>query len=189
MSKKLEDYVKVFDNILPDNMCRMLCEKFDESKEKERIYRRNDTFNFQELNVRDLAQNNVKWKETARSMTGYMQKALSLYREETGNWVPDTKRFESPRLKRYDPDVGVFDWHLDSSDAKSQHRMLVMFWYLNDVEEGGETIFDFGDKEPFAVKPKKGSVCCFPPNYLFPHRGNPPKGVFKYVVSSYACYQ
>jgi hypothetical protein len=58
-----------------------------------------------------------------------------------------------------------------------------MFWYLNDVEEGGETIFDIG--EEVTVKPKAGNVVCFPPYYLFPHKGCTPISGPKYVVSSY----
>lgn len=186
--EKLKDYVRYYDNILPDDMCRKLCEKFDEVKEKDRIFRRSDKFNFIELNMHDMMGKDTKWKAITKEMHGYMQKALSLYRADTGHWVPETRRFEAPRIKRYDPDFGNFDWHLDSCDQKSAQRMLVMFWYLNDVPAGGETIFDLGADKPYKIKPVKGRVACFPPNFLFPHRGEPPKDIFKYVVSSYACY-
>jgi hypothetical protein len=58
-----------------------------------------------------------------------------------------------------------------------------MFWYLNDVEEGGETVFDVGQE--VRVEPKAGTVCCFPPHWTFPHKGATPVSGPKYVISSY----
>jgi hypothetical protein len=57
-------------------------------------------------------------------------------------------------------------------------------WYLNDVEEGGETVF-----EGFIIKPKIGSMLVFPPLWLFPHRGNPPISNTKYILSTYLHYK
>jgi prolyl 4-hydroxylase len=185
---KLKDYIKYYDNVLPDDMCRKLCEKLDESPEPRRVHRKNETFNFIEVNMHEMMKNDTKWKSITMEMHKYMQKALSLYRADTGQWLPETKRFEAPRIKRYDPNYGIFDWHLDSADVRSAQRMVVMFWYLNDVPEGGETSFDIGTGKPYKIKPIKGRVACFPPNFLFPHKGEPPKDSFKYVVSSYACY-
>ena len=43
-------------------------------------------------------------------------------------------------------------------------------WYLNDVEEGGETEFCSGLK----IKPKAGTVVIFPASWYIMHRGNKP---------------
>ena len=58
-----------------------------------------------------------------------------------------------------------------------------MFWYLNDVDEGGETIFT----EPLdiKVKPKAGRVLIFPPMWMYPHAGLAPKSNAKYIIGSY----
>ena len=46
----------------------------------------------------------------------------------------------------------IFRWHNDFSlDKQYGLRMLTLIWYLNDVEEGGETEFVDGT----IVKPKQ----------------------------------
>ena len=62
-------------------------------------------------------------------------------------------------------------------------RFISFLWYLNDVEEGGQTLFH--GKE---VKPKKGRLVIFPPLWLFPHMGTEPISNTKYVMSSYLRY-
>ena len=185
---KLKDYIKYYDDILPDHVCRKLCEKFDETGEKNRIFRKNDNFNFIELNIHDMMKKDTRWKSTTLEVHKYAQKALELYREDTGRWLPKTKRFEAPRIRRYDPSFGNFDWHLDAVSKNTAQRMVSIFIHLNDVEEGGETSFDVGANKPYKIKAVKGRVICFPSNYLFAHKGEPPKDIFKYVVASFACY-
>ena len=69
--------------------------------------------------------------------------------------------YESFQILKYE--VGEFyRRHHDSSGKNkniSGHRILTVFLYLNDVEEGGETAFtDLG----IAVKPKKGRALIWP---------------------------
>ena len=108
-------------------------------------------------------------------MSGVYQRYSSQYK-----FFPKTNAFEQPRIKRYEPNEGMFDWHCDATTKESSKRILVMFFYLNDVEEGGETMFS-----DMSVKPKAGSVVCFPPTWQYPHKGCTPISGPKYVISSY----
>ena len=68
------------------------------------------------------------------------------------------------KLKKYKaPEEGYHAWHQDWGTNASQKRMLVVMIYLNDVAEGGETLFFH---QGVSIKPKKGTVVIFPP-YLF----------------------
>ena len=69
-------------------------------------------------------------------------------------------------------------------DRASGVRILTVFLYLNDVEEGGETVFD-----NLEIKPKQGTLVVFPPLWMFPHRGNPPISGTKYLLSTYLHYK
>ena len=62
-------------------------------------------------------------------------------------------------------------------------RFLSFLWYLNDVDEGGETIFN--NK---VVTPQKGRLVIFPPMWIFPHMGVEPISNTKYIMSSYLRY-
>merc|ERR1712190_181864 len=87
---------------------------------------------------------------------------------------------EGFRVKRYDPDVGIHNWH---GDVSTTDRAIATFFYLNDVPSGGETLFHTPRQR--AVKPKKGTVLLFPPSPMHLHAGAPPRSGPKYAISNY----
>ena len=99
--------------------------------------------------------------------------------------VPATKNTETFRIKRYRPGTGEeFRVHHDAKGFYC-NRYLVMLWYLNDVAEGGETVFpDLG----VSIKPKAGRLLMFPPHWMFQHAGRPPVSNDKYILSTYLLY-
>ncbi len=60
------------------------------------------------------------------------------------------------------------DFSVDSKN--NSYRAITYLWYLNDVEEGGETAF-FGD---YKIKPKMGKLIFFPASWCYPHTGKMP---------------
>ena len=90
-------------------------------------------------------------------------------------------------MKKYDADLDDrFEQHIDVGDHDSARRFLVLFFYLNDVEEGGETTFPRLDLK---IKPKRGSVLIFPPMWMYPHAGEQPVSNDKYIVGTYLHYK
>ena len=67
----------------------------------------------------------------------------------------------------------------------SARRFLAMFFYLNDVDKGGQTYFN---NINYKVKAKEGSVLCFPPTWMFPHEGKAPLSGDKWIVGTYLHY-
>jgi hypothetical protein len=63
--------------------------------------------------------------------------------------------------------------------------VLAFLYYLNDVEEGGETEFFY---QGIKTKPKKGSLVIFPAGFTHTHKGNVPFSDDKYVVTSWLMY-
>ena len=84
--------------------------------------------------------------------------------------------------KKYEKGVqGYHSWHCDrGNEGASKHRYLVCMYYLNDVEEGGETEF-YGQK--LKIKPKKGSLVIFPATFTHMHKGNVPISNDKYIMN------
>ena len=62
--------------------------------------------------------------------------------------------------------------------------MIAFQVYLNDVHEGGRTIFS----DDVNITPEKGKMIMFPPLWLFPHAGEKPKSNAKYILGSYLHY-
>jgi hypothetical protein len=87
-------------------------------------------------------------------------------------------------LQRYIMKEGKYVYHNDSSiDIKNKkYRVLTYLWYLNDVEEGGET--DFPDAN-LMIKPETGKLVLFPATWDFPHCGKMPISSNKYIVTGW----
>ena len=55
-------------------------------------------------------------------------------------------------------------------------------FYLNDVQEGGETEFYYQD---LSIKPRKGTMVIAPAYFTHTHRGNVPISNDKYILTSW----
>jgi len=92
--------------------------------------------------------------------------------------------------QRYTAESGGYPyWHsevypqMQHNDAL--HRVLLFMYYLNDVDDGGETEFYYQDK---AVKPKAGRMVIAPAYFTHTHRGQIPKSNDKYIVTSWLLF-
>ena len=90
------------------------------------------------------------------------------------------------QIQKYDKGVGGYPaWHIDKDYQPPFHnREYVYMFYLNDVEEGGETEFLYLNTK---IKPVKGTLVVFPTHFPFVHRGNIPISDDKYIVTGWIC--
>jgi hypothetical protein len=58
-------------------------------------------------------------------------------------------------------------------------------FYLNDVEQGGETDFFYPN---IKLKPKKGTMVIAPAGFTHTHRGNKPISDNKYILTSWVLF-
>ena len=86
-------------------------------------------------------------------------------------------------IKKYDKNKGKFIYHNDFIIEKknNMYRIITFIWYLNDVEEGGETEF-CGD---FTIRPEVGKLIFFPASWCYPHRGKMPISSDKYIITGW----
>lgn len=80
-------------------------------------------------------------------------------------------------------------WHSEvypqAGHNDALHRMLLFMFYLNDVEEGGETDFYY---QQVSVKPKAGRIVIAPAYFTHTHRGCIPKSNDKYILTSWVLF-
>lgn len=80
-------------------------------------------------------------------------------------------------------------WHSEiypqPNSVEALHRNLLFMFYLNNVEEGGETEFYYQKKK---IKPKKGTMVIAPAGFTHTHRGNIPVSNDKYILTSWVLF-
>ena len=81
---------------------------------------------------------------------------------------------------------GFHNWHYENTGLQVSARKLVIQLYLNTIEEGGETEFLYFNKR---IKAEQGRLIIFPAAFTHTHRGNPPIGQDKYIISTWAVSQ
>ncbi len=173
----IDHKIKIFEDVLSSVVCQDLIDVYDSTSDV--VVRDTDGYRFNEINIID----SPSFDKHRANVTKAMTDVHSFYASHYPSF-PHTQNYEAPRIKKYDQGIGEFDWHIDATTVDTCKRILVMFFYLNDVEVGGETLFDLGENQ-LGVQPKTGSVVCFPPHWTHPHKGCIPISGDKYVISSY----
>lgn len=87
-------------------------------------------------------------------------------------------------IKKYQIHTGRYVYHNDFhvNYLNGKYRVLTFLWYLNDIENGGETDFFSGQ---IVIKPKMGKLIIFPACWTFPHSGKIPHSDNKYIVTGW----
>lgn len=183
---KLNDFIHVYDNVLDSSTCNSLIEVFESNVDKHERIENSNKPNFTQFN---LTENSKITKKTEQIHNLLLSKIFQ-YKKKYYEFVdprcfPLEHAFEQFRIKRYLNDGNdMFDTHVDVTDHESSRRFLSFLLYLNDVDDGGETIF-----EGMVIKPKVGSMVVFPPLWMFPHIGTSPVSNTKYIISTYLHYK
>lgn len=181
----LNDLIQVHENVLTSEDCQLLINVFESKLDIETI----DNNGAPKFSQYNLTKNVQSESQQVKNLHDKLIKTVFNYRNQYYKFVdkrcfPQKHAFEQFRIKRYLTDNDDrFDTHVDVTDYESARRFLSFFWYLNDVEAGGETQFS-----ELTIQPKMGSMVIFPPLWMFPHRGNRPVSNTKYLLSTYLHY-
>ena len=90
------------------------------------------------------------------------------------------------KIKKIPIGGGFHSWHFENGSIPYAQRKFVVQLYLNDDFEGGETEFLYQNRREI---PRQGDVLIFPAGFTHTHRGNPPIGGDKYIVTSWGLDQ
>ena len=191
MESNLKDFIRVYDNVLDPNVCKNAIKLFEENEEAQDRWEQSHKPQFTQMNVTLLAEKDghQPWGVIQNELIKSIQSTSESYMRDTScsPFWPPKNSIEQIRMKKYSVDTeDRFDIHIDVGDYATARRFLVMFFYLNTVEEGGETSFPNLEMK---IKPKLGSVLCFPPLWMYPHLGEQPISNDKYIIGTYLHYQ
>ena len=183
----LRHYVRTYDGDLQPAFCQRMIDSFQTLGRYHQPNGRGHRGGLEcsawtELNVTGLSDESFLAFFRAR-----IDLALDRYNREVGLdiEVPNSPKTADLIMKRYRPGADEqFQQHFDSIHEVA-NRYLVLFWYLNDVAEGGETVFRQLD---IKVAARQGRMLVFPPYWMFQHAGMPPISGEKYILSTYLLF-
>lgn len=118
-----------------------------------------------------------------------LAKGIDKYEEINKKINPDMRLNPYPQIPILDSGYQMqrtkpgefYTWHSDFGGFSKGIRLATYIWYLNDVEEGGETEFFDGTK----IKPETGKLIIFPAYWNYLHRGVTPKKDIKYIITGW----
>lgn len=180
----LRHYIRTYDRSLPAELCSKLIDSFNSLA---RFQQRNgrgvraglDDSAWTELDVSRLS--DAPFLSFFRQL---VSQALHRYNADVGLpiAVPDSPLLSPLILKRYRAgNEEKFQTHFDSINEVCD-RYLVFLWYLNDVENGGQTWFPGLHT---GVAPRAGRLLMFPPYWMYAHQGQASPDQDKYILSTY----
>jgi predicted 2-oxoglutarate/Fe(II)-dependent dioxygenase YbiX len=166
---KLEDFIKVFDDIVPVDLCDKILAEYIDSNEwldtlvGEGMVNKNirncSTISMSDSNV--INRNYESRKYIDENIHTSLLKGIDQYKSLFPNLAPDIDTgYELLRYKTGE----FYSTHTDS--FKQQQRSVSCSISLNDDFVGGE--FAFFDRE-IMIRLMKGSVVMFPSNFMYPH--------------------
>ena len=178
-------FIKEYQNALSPDFCNSLIEKFDQDDRKVQ----GGTVRGVDLTIKDSLDLQITGLE------GYEEFDNSLFESLAKNLIPYARDCFTPcsfpvknlsdtgyQIQKTLPGSIGYVWHHDFIMAHGAlPRVVTFIWYLNTVEEGGETEFITGEK----IKPEQGKLVFFPATWTMAHRGLPPVSGVKYICTGW----
>jgi hypothetical protein len=85
---------------------------------------------------------------------------------------------------------GYHHWHSETyprdANCETLHRVLLFMFYLNDIEDGGETSFYYQGQD---IKPQAGRMVVAPGGFTHTHKGQVAQSSDKYILTSWLMFQ
>ena len=186
----IHDFISVYDNSFTSDECEEyinLVEHYISNgviTKEDRAYHNTDHFciNFNnDVSYNILSGDNLSMEflPKIKDFVGEYLKKFSVLSQEK-LLIYDTK------AKKIPIGGGFHNWHFENTGLQVSARKLVIQLYLNTIEEGGETEFLYINKR---IKAEQGRLIIFPAAFTHTHRGNPPIGQDKYIISTWAVSQ
>lgn len=173
--------IEVYENVLSEDNCEALIEILERDiADKAVIKHVHQSTGVDIFESTELKWDNIFAEQLKKLTTDIGEHYLNKY--DPFGMMPEEKKIEAFRIKKYTNNEGCFPLHVDSRIIKHATRYLAFLFYLND--SNGGTRFRMWNQE-ITVPAVRGNVCVFPPNFLFPHEGLMPTDGDKYIMSVY----
>jgi prolyl 4-hydroxylase len=184
---RLAHYIRVYDQSLDGELCSRMIQSFAGLARFQQPNGRGARVGLEDSGWTELNVTALSDAHFLGMFRKIVDQALGRYNQDIGLPIPipNTPLISELVMKRYRPGRNEqFQLHFDAIHYVS-NRYLVMLWYLNGVDAGGETEFPYLG---LTIKPKAGRLLVFPPYWMFQHQGLAPVSGDKYILSTYLLF-
>ena len=186
----LTDFITIYENALSKEYCEEWIKYIDYLRKEGLIRQENhknherdhETLNFSNDDCFDLTSSD----KLVRSFLPMIKGCVDNYLDDYSVLGKSNFLLYDVKAKRIPIGGGFHSWHYENASFNTSTRRFVVQAYLNTVEEGGETEFLYQNKRTKAVQ---GTVLIWPAGFTHVHRGNPPIGQDKYILTSWGMLQ
>lgn len=188
-------FVQVFDNVIKKEVCEDIIETFEKNEKKQQDGQTAGGYMPDTKMTKELyfSFGNCLFKyddiiyEGLRIAYHEYTKNLNDHYNNIYNWEKDLGD-TGYQLQKYQKNKGLYKWHVDTSDGldyvtKNGIRKYAFIFYLNIVEEGGETGFIVESVKN--TKPLAGRLLIFPTTDQYVHCGMMPISHDKYMITGW----
>jgi len=174
MKTDLKDYIQVFENMIPDDVCNTSVKELDSANWEQHLF-----YNKKENNKKSLSGNkelNVSYDSISTRqilMDCIYQTLINYLNNLSFPWFSSWSGYAGIRFNRYQ-ETQLMAKHCDHIFTLFEGNprgipILSVVGSINDDYEGGEFIM-FDD---YHVELPKGAIMVFPSNFLYPHKVEP----------------
>ena len=184
----MDNFVREYENAFSPDECKSIRDYIDSLEDRGYLTEATKKKHVTNHNSCNLA---IRYDVTAGTWIGnnYLPKIKPCVDHYLEEFSPlSTCRFllYDVKVKKIPEGGGFHAWHFENGRVNYAPRLFVVQTYLNDDFEAGETEFLH---QHLRVTPKEGSVLIFPAGFTHIHRGNPPIGGTKYLLTTWGMLQ
>ena len=183
MKEEYKDFIGIYDESVPEDLCNMFVENWEEAKKNETLI---DLSKENEAEIYDNPPPFVRKDESAfvspthstifpippvKAYFDFLQKCLKCYMERYGIQFGGTLYNDLFKIHKVRKTEGFHIWHYERAQPENLDRMMVYMTYLEVPKKGGETEFLH---QSLRIEPIVGRTLIWPAGFTHMHRGNPP---------------
>jgi len=186
----LTDFITIYENVISPEECKEWIEYVDYLRKEGLVLRENDnlhdrdheTLNFSNDADYDLTSSD----KLVRNFLPTIKPCVDQYLQDYSVLGLSNFLLYDVKVKRIPIGGGFHKWHYENASFDTATRRFVVQAYLNTVKEGGETEFLYQNRR---IKAVEGTLVIWPAGFTHVHRGNPPIGQDKYILTSWGMLQ
>lgn len=189
-----DDFVCEYKNVIDPFLCKEIIKLFEYDNNKQRghvlggvVPNVKNTIDLQIGHTNPLLES--EWTKVKNLLIETLDKCVNkYYKSVNADLFKDDYRdviffqYDGFLIQKYIKNEGLYTYHNDFHYQAYRYRLLTFIFYLNTIDNGGETEFKYGK---YKIKPEAGKLVLFPASWTYPHCGKMPFSDNKYIITGW----